>query len=151
MKAKTPMPTVMTNDAVRLPLLTFRLGEGRYALLIEDVVEVAAMVDMLSLPTERAEILGYINRRGSILPLVDLRTVFKQPSAPITSATVFIVAAGGNKHFGLVVDAVEQVEYVDALQMSDTLASSPYLHGIISHQNDMISIIALPSLMALAQ
>ena len=148
---KTPVPTVMTNDTVRLPLLTFRLGEARYALLIEDVVEVAAMVDMLSLPTERAEILGYINRRGSILPLVDLRIVFKQPSAPINSATVFIVAAGGNKQFGLVVDAVEQVEYVDALQMSDTLASSPYLHGIISHQNDMISIIALPSLMALAQ
>ena len=145
------MPTVMTNDTVRLPLLTFRLGEGRYALLIEDVVEVAAMVDMLSLPTERTEILGYINRRGSILPLVDLRRVFKQPSAPINSATVFIVAAGGNKQFGLVVDAVEQVEYVDALQMSDTLASSPYLHGIISHQNDMISIIALPSLMDLAQ
>jgi purine-binding chemotaxis protein CheW len=144
------MPTVMT-DTIRLPLLTFRLGEGRYALLIEDVVEVAAMVDMLSLPTERTEILGYINRRGSILPLVDLRRVFKQPSAPINSATVFIVAAGGNKQFGLVVDAVEQVEYVDALQMSDTLASSPYLHGIISHQNDMISIIALPSLMDLAQ
>ncbi len=145
------MPTMANNDAVRLPLLTFRLGEGRYALLIEDVVEVAAMVDMLSLPTERAEILGYINRRGSILPLVDLRLVFKQPTAPITSATVFIVAAGGDKQFGLVVDAVEQVEYVDALQLSDTLASSPYLHGIITHQNDMISIIALPSLMALAQ
>ena len=145
------MPTVMTSDAVRLPLLTFRLGEARYALLIEDVVEVAAMVDMLSMPTERAEILGYINRRGNILPLVDLRTVFKQPTAPITSATVFIVAAGGNQQFGLVVDAVEQVEYVDALRMSDTLVSSPYLHGIISHQNDMISIIALPSLMALAQ
>jgi purine-binding chemotaxis protein CheW len=148
---KAPMPTVMTNDTVRLPLLTFRLGEARYALLIEDVVEVAAMVDMLSLPTEREEILGYINRRGSILPLVDLRTVFKQPSAPINSASVFIVAAGGNKQFGLVVDAVEQVEYVDALQMSDTLTSSPYLHGIITHQNDMISIIALPSLIALAQ
>jgi len=144
------MPTVMT-DTVRLPLLTFRLGEGRYALLIEDVVEVAAMVDMLSLPTERAEILGYINRRGTVVPLVDLRIVFKQPSAPINSATVFIVAAGGDMKFGLFVDSVEQVEYVDALQMSDTLASSPYLHGIISHQNDMISIIALPSLMALAQ
>jgi len=139
------------TDTIRLPLLTFRLGEGRYALLIEDVVEVAAMVDMLSLPTERAEILGYINRRGTVVPLVDLRIVFKQPSAPINSATVFIVAAGGDMKFGLVVDAVEQVEYVDALQMSDTLASSPYLHGIISHQNDMISIIALPSLMALAQ
>jgi purine-binding chemotaxis protein CheW len=142
---------MMSLDTVRLPLLTFRLGEGRYALLIEDVVEVAAMVDMLSLPTERDEIVGYINRRGSVLPLVDLRTVFKQVNPPITSASVFIVVAGGNKHLGLVVDAVEQVEYVDALQMSDTLASSPYLHGIISHQNDMISIIALPSLMALAE
>ena len=145
------MPTIPSHDAVRLPILTFRLGERRYALLIEDVVEVAAMVDMLSIPAERVEVLGYVNRRGSILPLLDLRTVFKQPSTPITSASVFIVVAGGNQQIGLVVDAVEQVEYVDALQLSDTLASNPYLHGIISHQDDMISIIALPSLMALAQ
>jgi purine-binding chemotaxis protein CheW len=144
------MPTT-SNDAIRLPLLTFRLGERRYALLIEDVVEVAAMVDMLSIPAERAEVTGYVNRRGSVLPLLDLRTVFKQPKTPITSASVFIVVAGGNQQIGLVVDAVEQVEYVDALQLSDTLASNPYLHGIISHQDDMISIIALPSLMALAQ
>lgn len=141
----------MSPDAVRLPILTFRLGERRYAILIEDVVEVAAMVDMLSIPAERPEIVGYVNRRGSILPLLDLRTVFKQPSTPITSASVFIVVAGGNQQIGLIVDAVQQVEYVDALQMSDTLASSPYLHGIISHQDDMISIVALPSLMALAQ
>ncbi len=145
------MPTMSNPDAIRLPLLTFRLGERRYALLIEDVVEVAAMVDMLSIPAEHAGILGYVNRRGVILPLLDLRTIFKQPITPITSASVFIVAAGGNKQVGLVVDAVEQVEYVDALQLSDTLASSPYLHGIISHHDDMISIIALPSLMALAQ
>ncbi len=145
------MPTMSNLDAIRLPLLTFRLGERRYALLIEDVVEVAAMVDMLSIPAEREGILGYVNRRGGILPLVDLRNIFKQPITPITSASVFIVAAGGNKQIGLVVDTVEQVEYVDALQLSDTLASSPYLHGIISHNDDMISIIALPSLMALAQ
>lgn len=144
------MPTA-SHDAIRLPLLTFRLGERRYALLIEDVVEVAAMVDMLSIPAERTEVAGYVNRRGSILPLLDLRTVFKQPQTPITSASVFIVVAGGNQQIGLVVDAVEQVEYVDALQLSDTMASNPYLHGIISHQDDMISIIALPSLMALAQ
>lgn len=148
---KPRMPTMMSNDAVRLPLLTFRLGEARYALLIEDVIEVAAMVDMLSIPTERPEVVGYINRRGVVLPLVDLRLVFKQAASPITSASVFIVAAGGDTQFGLVVDAVEQVEYVDALQLSDTLTSNPYLHGIISHQNGMISIIALPALMTLAQ
>ncbi|MCA0458508.1 MAG: chemotaxis protein CheW [Chloroflexi bacterium] len=142
---------MMGHDAVRLPLLTFRLGERRYALLIEDVVEVAAMVDLLKIPAEREELLGYINRRGKVLPLLDLRTVFKQPFQPITSASVFIVVAGGDHHFGLVVDAVEQVEYVDALQLSDSMISSPYLHGIISHQDEMISIIALPALLALAQ
>ena len=142
---------MMSPDAVRLPLLTFRLGEARYALLIEDVVEVAAMVEMLTLPTERPEIAGYINRRGNILPLIDLRMVFKQPTSPITSAGVFIVVAGGNKQMGLVVDVVEQVDYVDALQLSDASTSSPYLYGIISHQDEMISIIALPSLMGLVE
>ncbi len=142
---------MLGHEAVRLPLLTFRLGERRYALLIEDVVEVAAMVDLLKIPSERAEVLGYINRRGKVLPLLDLRKVFNQPYHPITSASVFIVVAGGDHHFGLLVDAVEQVNYVDALQLSDSMISSPYLHGIISHQDEMISIIALPALLALAQ
>ena len=138
----------LSPEAVRLPVLTFRLGTQHYALLIEDVIEVVAMVEFMNLPDSTAEVPGVINRHGGVLPLIDLRAVFKQPVSPVTSASVFIVAEGGGKQMGLLVDEVQQVDYMDALQMSDAPTSSRYVHGIISHKDQMISIIALPSLLA---
>ncbi|MEZ4668835.1 MAG: chemotaxis protein CheW [Anaerolineae bacterium] len=135
------------HEAVRLPVLTFRLGRQQFALLIEDVIEVVAMVELSRLPDAPAEMPGMVNRHGAVLPLLDLRAVFGQPITPITSESVFIVAEGGGKQIGLLVDEVQQVDYLDALQMNDAPTSSRYIHGIMNHYNEMISIIALPSLL----
>lgn len=137
-----------SRESVRLPVLTFRLGAQHYALLIEDVIEVVAMVEFTSLPDATPEVPGIVNRHGAVLPLIDLRAVFKQPLSPVTSASVFIVAEGGGRQIGLLVDEVQQVDYMDALQMSDAPTSSRYVHGIMSYKEQMISIIALPSLLA---
>lgn len=142
------MGSPLINETVRLPVLTFRLGTQQYALLIEDVIEVVAMVEYMNLPDSTAEVPGVINRHGTVLPLIDLRAVFKQPGNPATSDSVFIVAEGGGRQIGLLVDEVQQVDYMDALQMSDAPTSSQFVHGIISHKDQMISIIALPSLLA---
>lgn len=136
------------HEAARLPILTFSLGDHLYGLLIEDVVEVSAMVEVTPLPDAPPEVTGIVNRHGAMLPLVDLRLVFKQSATPITSSSLFIVGAGGGQHIGLVVDEVHQVEYVDALQMSDMPSAGRYLHGVINHQSSLIPILALPPLLA---
>jgi chemotaxis signal transduction protein len=82
-----------------------------------------------------------------MLPILDLRRVFKQPEQPVTSATLFIVAAGGGREVGLVVDEVQQVEYADSLNLQDAPASSQYIHGIISYKGELIPIISLPNLL----
>ncbi len=136
------------REATRLPILTFSLGDHLYGLLIEDVVEVSAMMEVTLLPDAPPEVTGVVNRHGTMLPLVDLRLVFKQPASPITSTTLFIVGSGGGQQIGLVVDEVHQVEYVDALQMKDVPTAARYLHGVISHQSSLIPILALPPLLA---
>lgn len=127
-------------------ILTFSLGAQVYALPIDDVVEVAAMVERTIVPDARPELLGVVNRRGQILPLLDLRLVFHQPAAPVTSATLFIVASHADKLVGLVVDEVQQVEYIPAVEKTRT--SAKIIHGIISHKEQLIQIIALPVIMA---
>jgi len=134
-------------DSVRLPVLTFRLGDRPYALLIEDVVEVTAMVEATPIPDAGPELIGMVNRRGMILPLLDLRVLFQQPASVVNSQSVFIVAQGGDRQIGLVVDEIRQVDYVDALQMSDAPATSRYIHGLISHKDEMIAVVALPPLL----
>jgi purine-binding chemotaxis protein CheW len=133
---------------MRLAVLTFRLGAQRYGLLIEDVVEVAAMVETTPLPGSNPALIGLVNRRGSMLPLLDLRVLFEQPTISISANSVFIVAAGGEQYMGLVVDEVQQVEYVDPLQFNMVAASTQYVHGVVTHQSQLIPILSLPQVLA---
>jgi chemotaxis signal transduction protein len=92
------------------------------------------------------QILGVANRRGAILPMLDLRLVFKQPAPPVSSATLFIVAQHNRKMVGLVVDEVRQVEYIPAAQNAPT--SGKMIRGIISHKEQLIQVISLPTIVA---
>ncbi|MBZ0280889.1 MAG: chemotaxis protein CheW [Anaerolineae bacterium] len=135
-----------TPTANGLPILTFSLGEQEYALLIEDVVEVSAMVERVAMPDALPAVIGVANRRGTPLPLLDLRIAFNQPASPITSATLFIVAAQAGEQVGLVVDDLHQVEYADSNQFNQLTTSGKYIRGIISLRSQLIPVIALPPL-----
>lgn len=84
----------------------------QYALPVEQVLEVAAMVIVTTLSDTPPEMLGLANRHGEVLHILDLRKVFKLPAAPINASTLFIVAEVGHKRVGLVVDEVYQVKYI---------------------------------------
>jgi len=129
------------------PILTFTLGEQYYALPIEDVVEVAAMVELVNLPNAVPGILGIANRHGEVLPVLDLRLVLGGGNAPIDEWTLFVVVGRENRLIGLVVDAVQQVEYIPAAQIYQSAASGKYIRGIISYRQRLIQLIDLLPLM----
>ena len=129
-----------------IPILTFALGEQYYALAIEAVVEVAAMVELISTIDERVEVLGIANRHGEVLPVLDLRLVMKSEALPINEWTLFVVAVHDGKSVGLVVDEVQQVEYIPAVQVHESSASGKYIHGIISYKQRLIQLVALSPL-----
>lgn len=132
----------------RLPFLTFNLASQFYALLVEDVVEVAAMVERMPVPDSPPEVLGIINRHGTPLLLVDLRMIFKHSAGPINSATMFVVAGrAGEQQLGLVVDEVHQVEYVDKPQFQELSTSGKYIRGIISYRSQLIPVVSLAALL----
>lgn len=141
----TPVPP---PEALRLPFLTFRLGQQSYALPIAQVVEVAAMVELVTVANAPAALLGVANRHGSVLPLLDLRLVFGQPAAPITDSTLFVVAALGTRQVGLIVDEIYQVAYFDAQQLAASPLSEKYVEGILTYRDQLVQIVALPALLA---
>jgi len=131
-----------------IPILTFALGEQYYALVVDAVVEVAAMVELISTTDERPELLGIANRHGEALPVLDLRLVMKSAASPIDEWTLFVVAEYEGKSVGLVVDEVQQVEYIPAAQVHESSASGKYIHGIISYRQRLIQLVALGPLIA---
>ena len=137
------------NAGEMVPILTVALEGQHYALLIEEVVEVAAMVGLVGIPNVQPEVLGAANRHGDVLLVVDLRLVMGCPALPIDEWTLFVVAKyNEDQLIGLVVDEVQQVEYIPAAQVHKSSASGKYIRGIISYRQRLIQLIALDQLMA---
>lgn len=124
----------------RVPILAFEVRQRRYALRIEDVVEVAAMVEIVPLPDAPAGVLGVVNRHGEMLPLLDLRHVFHEDAAPVDDSTYFIVVESAGQRAGLVVDAVDVVKYVpaDAFQ---PVPDNRFVRAIVQHENDLLQVL----------
>src|ERR1700737_5099120 len=71
--------------------LSFFLGGEEYATDILSVQEIKGWDTVTRVPYSPDYILGVINLRGSIVPVVDLRVRFSLPNAVFNAATVIIV------------------------------------------------------------
>jgi chemotaxis signal transduction protein len=86
--------------AERLPFLLFQMGPQYYALAIDGVVEVAAMVELVQTPGINAEFIGIANRHGAVLPMLDLPVIFRLPPTKIDMSTLFIVVQAADRRAG---------------------------------------------------
>jgi purine-binding chemotaxis protein CheW len=113
--------------------LSFFLGGEEYATDILTVQEIKGWDTVTRVPYSPDYILGVINLRGSIVPVVDLRVRFSLESAAFDAATVIIVVhvAGtrGERIVGIVVDAVSDVYSVP----SESIQPPPDVMGSIDH------------------
>ena len=93
--------------------LSFFLGGQEYATDILRVQEIKGWDTVTRVPYSPNYLLGVINLRGAIVPVIDPRVRFALRSAAFDSATVVIVVrvAGprGERIVGLVVDSVSDV------------------------------------------
>ena len=94
-------------------VLTFTLGAETYGVDILRVQEIRGWSPVTRIPQAPAHVLGVLNLRGSIVPIVDLRMRFTLEQAEYTPLTVIIVlsvqSASGRRDFGVVVDGVSDV------------------------------------------
>ena len=101
--------TAMTAAVDGRQFLTFILGGQHYGLPILRVQEIRAQSTVTPLPNAPGDLKGVVNLRGTIIPVVDLRTRFGMPAETSASITVIIVVTVGPRTLGLVVDAVSDV------------------------------------------
>ena len=89
--------------------LTFTLGEEEYGIEILKVQEIKGYSAITPIHNTPSYIKGVMNLRGTIIPVVDLRSKFSMPEAEYNQFTVIIIVTVGTKVVGLVVDAVSDV------------------------------------------
>jgi purine-binding chemotaxis protein CheW len=89
--------------------LTFSLGQEEYGVEILKVQEIKGYSTITPIPNTPPHVKGVMNLRGTIIPVVDLRSKLGMPTAEYSPFTVIVVVKVGSKTMGLVVDAVSDV------------------------------------------
>lgn len=68
-------------EKIELPWIVFKVNKNTYAVNSEDVISIIKMTDeIIDIPDIQEYIRGVMNLRGSIIPLIDLKVLFKEDS-----------------------------------------------------------------------
>ena len=117
------------NETVNedIEVVEFTLAYEQYAIETRYVRQVAALESLTPLPCTPAFVLGIVNLRGAILPLIDLRKLFELPERGLTDLHRIIVLQSGKILFGILADTVTRVRRILLAHLQPSL---PTLTGV---------------------
>jgi purine-binding chemotaxis protein CheW len=135
--------------------LTFLLADEEYGVDILRVQEIRGWDSVTKIPNTPDYVLGVINLRGTVVPIIDLRQRFNLEELEFKSTTVVVVVKVKNdtteRTVGVVVDAVSDVyniadETIDeAPEMGGAIAID-YIKGLATINNKMVILLNIDAL-----
>ena len=111
-------------ETIQGKYLTFQLMGEIYGLQILKVQEIISLLNITRVPRTPHYVLGVINLRGKVIPVIDMRLKFGLEKSERTERTCIIVvqiSRGQNSiTIGIIVDEVSEVMNVRSSQISPT-------------------------------
>ena len=101
------MTHVVDTEAMRV--LTFHVGRTRFAVPILEVREIVGMMDVTPVPDTPPGVLGVINLRGRVIPVVDSRHRLGLEPREVDERACIVVFEVHEQLVGAVVDDVSDV------------------------------------------
>ena len=134
--------------------LTFVLGAEEYGLEILKVQEIKGHSGVTRMPNTPPHVKGVTNLRGSVLPVIDLRTRFALDVKDDTKQTRIMIVTLGTIKAGIIVDAVSEVlrvpdDSVEPLPPMINSVDSAFLKGIVRLENRLIIMLELSKVLNL--
>lgn len=132
-------------------LIAFRIGGQEFCVNIMSVREIRGWTPATPIPHAPRDVLGVINLRGAVLPIVDLSKRLGMKPAEPTARHVIIVTQVKNRVIGLLVEAVSDILTVtdDLIQPTPEVSSDlekQYARGILAIEKRMICLVELAAL-----
>jgi purine-binding chemotaxis protein CheW len=142
------------NDPATAPTvqqLTFSLAGEEYGADILSVREIRGWSRVTRIPQTPSYLLGVLNLRGAIVPVMDLRLRFGLEREAYDQNTVVIIVAVAERLFGIVVDAVSDVVDIDLAAIKPVpdmgaIVDTRYLKGLATHVERMVMLLDVEKL-----
>ncbi len=130
--------------------LTFEIGENRYALNANEVIEVTPPVNMTTFPKAPSYFAGRFNYRGDIVPVIDLRDLLMGFSTKRYLSTRILVVnyhAGEETHkLGLLCEKVMDIIRIKEDELQDPgliTEETSYLGRLINLKTGIVQLISV--------
>ncbi|AEJ18956.1 chemotaxis protein CheW [Gracilinema caldarium] len=132
--------------------LTFDIQNERYGILVSQVEVVLEMLPITRVPNSAPSILGVINHRGSVVPVLDLRPIFGITVQDTIMGTSIIIAemkyANEEVPLGILADQVYEVisipdEDIEAQPSIGKTIKESFISGIAKVQDQFVILFSL--------
>ncbi len=131
-----------------LDIIAFRVGNQEFCVRTTTIREIRGWAPSTPIPHAPPDVLGVMNLRGSIIPIVDLARKLGMTSTGPDERSAIVVAEVHDMIVGLVADRVSDILTVNVnqIQAVPELASSydnSFSEGIIMQEDSMICLLNL--------
>lgn len=152
-RAAVTAPEVDGFDDDETQLVVFKLGDEFYGVDISIVESIINPQQITLVPHAHPYVEGVTNLRGTVVPVIDLRTRFGMPRAEISKNTRIVVVEHQNSMIGLVVDAVSEVLRISPRVIEPPSAfvagtDSAFISGIAKLEDRLITLLDLGKVFA---
>jgi purine-binding chemotaxis protein CheW len=139
------------EDVLNDKFLTFHLENEIFALDITKVIEIIGVQPITLVPEAPKYLKGIINLRGNLIPVIDLRVLFKMDEKEFRDRTCFIVLNFENNFYSLVVDEVADVISIEKSEINYDFSEffskfTSYIYGIARQKEKVITILDVSKL-----
>ena len=107
---KMDIPDVIVEDEIQKEqYMTFKCSDEIYGISIKYVNEIIGLSQITKVPETQDYLIGLINLRGKIIPVIDVRIRFGKEPLEYNDRTCAIVIDVKSTVIGLIVDAIDEV------------------------------------------
>ncbi len=144
--------TTAAADAELHEYVTLMSGGQGFGIQIRQIIEIRRWSSITALPHAPFGVLGVINLRGAVVPIVDLAARLGLGSTPDSGRSVFVITRIDQRTVGLLVDSVAEIITVCRDQFRDVptatgLEADHCVQALIEAGEDIIRIVDLPAVM----
>jgi purine-binding chemotaxis protein CheW len=144
------------QDGKTFQVVSFKLGDEEYGVNIMTVQEIILVGCITQVPEVPEHVLGVINLRGNVIPILNLRCRFGMPERAADDATRIVVMNLNGRTVGVVVDAVSEVLRLSHEDISPTPpslvgAGKDYVLGLARRKDRLLILLDMARLLVGSQ
>lgn len=137
-------------------LVIFELNGEAYGVDVARVQSIIPVQPISVVPGAPAFIEGVINLRGTVVPVVDLRTRFSLSLSPGNQKSVIVIMEWAGLHVGLIVDRVTDVTRIAQADINPpspllSTVDNAYLRGIGRFKERLLILLDLSRVFSLEE